>query len=192
MRRKLCREQSEPGDEGEGLELITLISIEDVTAVVNSAVKPEMSAADANTAGARQISAIEATRQRRPACAATSSRLSGRTVNLYRYKKYTDVRLVFVPEFQAAFFGGDSRQLSTFPRFNIDMALVRVSKKRSAGEDGQLFQVVQNRSEDGELVFVTGHPGSTQRLNTVGSSRSAARREAFHCCSACLSRVRKC
>src|SRR3989441_3086090 len=108
------------------LELNVLESIEDVTPRVNNAVKPGMSDADAFTARRAEISAIEGESTKATGLRSDVVTLyQGGQYNLYRYRKYTDVRLVFVPEFQAAFFGGDPDNFN-FPRFNIDMALVRV------------------------------------------------------------------
>src|SRR6266550_3222938 len=156
----------------EGLELNQLLSIEDVTARVNGAIKDDMSAAEANAARRTQISAIEA-----ESTAATGLRsdvvtlYQGGQYNLYRYKKYTDVRLVFVHEFQAAFFGGDPDNFN-FPRFNIDMALVRVYENNQPLKVENYFKWSKTGAKDGELVFVTGHPGNTQRLNTVAHLES--------------------
>ena len=131
-----------------------------------------MSAADANAARRAAMSAIEA-----ESTAATGMRsdvvtlYQGGQYNLYRYKKYTDVRLVFVPEFQAAFFGGDPDNFN-FPRFNIDMALVRVYENDQPVKVENYFKWSKTGAKDGELVFVTGHPGSTQRLNTVAHLES--------------------
>ena len=154
------------------LELNVLESIEDVTARVNGAVKSGMSAADANTARRAAITGIES-----ESTTATGLRsdvvtlYQGGQYNLYRYKKYTDVRLVFVPEFQAAFFGGDPDNFN-FPRFNIDMALVRVYENDQPVKVDNYFKFSKTGVKDGELVFVTGHPGSTSRLNTVGHLES--------------------
>jgi hypothetical protein len=156
----------------EGLELNQLISIEDVTARINGAVKNGMSAAEANAARRAEISAIET-----ESTGATGLRsdvvtlYQGGQYNLYRYKKYTDVRLVFVPEFQAAFFGGDPDNFN-FPRFNIDMALVRVYENDQPVKSDNYFKWSKTGAKDGELVFVTGHPGTTQRLNTVAHLES--------------------
>jgi len=156
----------------EGLELNQLISIEDVTARINGAVKNGMSTVEANAARRAEISAIET-----ESTGVTGLRsdvvtlYQGGQYNLYRYKKYTDVRLVFVPEFQAAFFGGDPDNFN-FPRFNIDMALVRVYENDQPVKSDNYFKWSKTGAKDGELVFVTGHPGTTQRLNTVAHLES--------------------
>ena len=108
------------------LELNVLQSIEDVTSRVTGAVKAGATDAEAFAARRAEIAAIEAESTKATGLRSDVVTLyQGGQYNLYRYKKYTDVRLVFVPEFQAAFFGGDPDNFN-FPRFNIDMALVRV------------------------------------------------------------------
>jgi hypothetical protein len=149
------------------LELNVLESIEDVTARVNGAVKQGMPDADAFTARRAEISAIEAESTKTTGFRSDVVTLyQGGMYNLYRYKKYTDVRLVFVPEFQAAFFGGDPDNFN-YPRFNIDMALVRVYENDKPVHPESYFKWSKTGVKDGELVFVTGNPGSTARLNTV-------------------------
>lgn len=149
------------------LELNVLMSIEDVTSRVNGAVKPEMSDAQSFASRRAEISAIEGESTK-----ATGLRsdvitfYQGGQYNLYRYKKYTDVRLVFVPEFQAAFFGGDPDNFN-FPRFNIDMALVRVYENDQPVHPESFFKWSTAGAKEGDPVFVTGNPGSTARLNTV-------------------------
>jgi len=150
-----------------GLELNVLQSIEDVTNQVNAAVKEGSSPAEANIARRSAIAAIEAESLKATGLRSDVVTLyQGGQYNLYRYKKYTDVRLVFFPEFQAAFFGGDPDNFN-FPRFNIDMSLVRVYENDQPVKVENYFKWSTTGAKDGELVFVTGHPGSTSRLNTV-------------------------
>jgi len=156
----------------EGMSLDQLISIEDVTARVNGAVKSGMSAVEANAARRAEISAIESESTKTTGLRSDVVTLyQGGQYNLYRYKRYKDIRLVFVPEFQAAFFGGDPDNFN-FPRFNIDMALVRVYENNQPVKVENYFKWSKTGAKDGELVFVTGHPGSTQRLNTVAHLES--------------------
>src|SRR5438874_939302 len=149
------------------LELNVLMSIEDVTARVNGAVKTGTLDAQAFAARRAEIAAIEAESTKATGLRSDVVALyQGAQYNLYRYKKYTDVRLVFVPEFQAAFFGGDPDNFN-FPRFNIDMALVRVYENDQPVHPPSYFKWSTTGAKEGDLVFVTGNPGSTARLNTV-------------------------
>jgi Peptidase S46 len=150
-----------------GLELNQLMSIEDVTTRVNGAVKAGASDADAFAARRAEIAAIEGESLKATGLRSDVVTLyQGGQYNLYRYKKYTDVRVVFVPEFQAAFFGGDPDNFN-FPRFNIDMALVRVYENDQPVKAEHYFKWSTTGAKEGSLVFVTGHPGSTSRLDTV-------------------------
>jgi len=149
------------------LELNVLMSIEDVTARVNGAVKADMSDAEAFAARRAEMAAIEGESTKATGLRSDVITLyQGGQYNLYRYKKYTDVRLVFVPEFQAAFFGGDPDNFN-FPRFNIDMALVRIYENDQPVHPASYFKWSSAGAKEGDLVFVTGNPGSTARLNTV-------------------------
>lgn len=149
------------------LELNVLMGIEDVTSRVNSAVKAGASDAEAFAARRAEIAKIEAESKKATGLRSDVVTLyQGGQYNLYRYKQYTDVRLVFVPEFQAAFFGGDPDNFN-FPRFNIDMALVRVYENDEPVHPESYFKWSTAGTKEGSLVFVTGNPGSTSRLNTV-------------------------
>jgi Peptidase S46 len=85
---------------------------------------------------------------------------------LYRYKKYTDVRIVFAPEEQIAFFGGDPDNF-TYPRYDFDFALFRIYENGKPLEAKDYLKWNPRGANENELVFVAGHPGFTQRLETV-------------------------
>ena len=149
------------------LELNVLVSIEDVTARVNAAVKPGMTAAQANAARNAEINAIQDESAKATGLRSDVVTLyQGGQYNLYRYKKYTDVRLVFAPEFTIAFFGGDPDNFE-YPRYDLDLALFRVYENNQPVHVENYFKWSQNGSRDGELVFVPGNPGATSRLDTV-------------------------
>lgn len=149
------------------LELNVLWSMEDVTARVNAAVKPGMSAAEASDARSAAKAAIE-----KESLAATGLRsdivtlFQGAQYHLYRYKRYTDVRLVFAPEQQAAFFGGDPDNFE-FPRFNLDVAIFRVYENGQPVHVEHFLKWNPAGTQEGDLVFLVGHPGTTQRLITL-------------------------
>lgn len=86
--------------------------------------------------------------------------------HLYRYTRFQDVRLVFAPEYRAGFFGGDPDNFN-FPRFNLDMALLRVYQDGKPARVKNHFPIQAAGAKEGELVMTLGHPGSTQRLLTV-------------------------
>lgn len=149
------------------LELNQLVGIEDVTQKVNAGVKPEMSAAEAGQAQRSAMSQIEKD-------CATSTGLrcdvvtfySGEVYNLYKYKKYTDVRLVFAPEFGIAFFGGDPDNF-TYPRYDLDITFFRVYEDGKPAHLDNYLKWSPTGVKDGELIFVSGHPGNTGRLLTM-------------------------
>ncbi len=149
------------------LELNVLVGIDDVTAKVKAAAPATMSAADAGQAQRSAMSAIEKD-------CATSTGLrcdvvtlySGEVYNLYKYKKYTDVRLVFAPEFDAAFFGGDPDNF-TFPRYDLDITFFRIYENNKPVYLDHYLQWSKVGVKDGDLIFVSGHPGGTDRLKTV-------------------------
>jgi hypothetical protein len=149
------------------LGLDKLVRIEDVTARVAGAVKPEMSDAGAAAARSAEIGRIESESAERTGLRADVVTLyQGGMYNLYLYKRYTDVRLVFAPEFQAAFFGGDPDNFN-FPRYDLDMALVRVYDDGKPLKPESYFKWSKQGPKEKELTFVSGSPGTTQRLNTV-------------------------
>ena len=149
------------------LELNVLMSMEDVTAKVAAAVKQGMSEKDAFDARKAAIGRLE--KESLDATGLRSDVVSlyqGSEYWVYRYKKYTDIRIVFAPEVQAAFFGGDPDNF-TFPRHDLDMAIFRVYENGKAVNPAHFLKWNPKGAADGDLVFVSGHPGSTQRLSTV-------------------------
>ena len=149
------------------LELNVLMSIEDVTARVNAEVNPGMNASQANAARNAAINGIseECTRATGLRCDVVTLYQGGQ-YNLYRYKKYTDVRLVFAPEFEIAFLGGDPDNFE-YPRYDLDMALFRVYENDQPIHTDNYLKWSTRGTTAGELVFVSGNPGRTDRMDTV-------------------------
>lgn len=90
----------------------------------------------------------------------------GGQYHLYKYQRYQDVRLVFAPEITIASFGGDPDNFN-FPRYNLDMAFVRVYQDGKTIANKDYFKWATESTKAGDLVFMTGNPGSTSRLLTV-------------------------
>lgn len=149
------------------LELNELVGIEDVTDKVDAGVKPGMSAAEAGQAQRSAMSQIE------NSCSQSTGLrcdvvtfYSGQVYNLYKYKKYTDVRLVFAPEFDSAFFGGDPDNF-TYPRYDLDITFFRVYEDGHPARLDNYLRWSRTGVKDNDLIFVSGHPGNTSRLLTV-------------------------
>lgn len=149
------------------LELMSLQKIEDVTATINAAVKPGMSSAETLAARRAAIAQIEKESQEKTGLDAEVVTLyQGGQYHLYLYKKFTDVRLVFAPEFDAAFYGGDPDNF-TFPRYCLDMTIWRVYDNGKPFQPAHFLPFSTTGVKEGDAVFTSGHPGATQRLNTV-------------------------
>jgi hypothetical protein len=148
------------------LELNVLQSIEDVTARVNSAVPVNLPPAEAAKARRKVMAAIE-----KESLDSTGLRsdvvtlYQGGAYHLYRFKKYTDVRLVFAPEQQIAFFGGDPDNFE-YPRYDLDVCFFRAYENGRPVKVQHYLKWSKNGAADGELTFVSGHPGRTSRLMT--------------------------
>lgn len=156
-------------DEGKcpDLELNQLVGIDDVTAAVQAAAQPGMSDAAAGLAERQKMAELE------KQCNAASglrcdvvTLYAGGMYNLYKYKKYTDVRVVFAPEAQMAFFGGDHDNFE-YPRYDLDITFFRVYENGKPAHLTDYLHWSPSGIKLGDLVFVSGHPGTTQRLLTM-------------------------
>jgi hypothetical protein len=149
------------------LEVNVLVGMEDVTARVQNAAKGIASAAQAEKARDAEIAAIEKESKVKTGLRSdVVSFYQGGEYWLYTYKAYTDVRLVFAVEQQAAFFGGDPDNF-TYPRYDLDMAIFRVYENGKPLHTDNYLKWSAKGAAPGELVFVSGHPGSTERDDTV-------------------------
>ncbi len=147
-----------------GTVLKVLMSSEDVTAKITAAAKD--AADDAARAAARTAAsaAVESACERDTGLRCQTVALyGGAVVHLYRYKEWDDVRLVFAPPEQAANFGGDDDNF-TFPRFAFDYAFARVYENGKPAASTGVLKLASQPLKEGDPVFVTGHPGSTDRL----------------------------
>ncbi len=149
------------------LELNVLMSIEDVTARVNAAVTAGASDEESFKARRAVMATIEKeSKDKTGERSDVVTLYQGGRYHLYRFKRYTDVRVVFAPEQQIAFYGGDPDNFE-YPRFDLDVCFFR------AYEDGKPVKIQhylkwsQAGTRDGDLVFVSGHPGRTDRLLTM-------------------------
>jgi peptidase S46-like protein len=149
-----------------GMELNELTTITDVTQRVAGATK---GTEGPGFRAARQ--AVFATIERECAtgddvrCEVVTLYRGGK-YDLYKYRRFQDVRLVFAPEFDTAFFGGDPDNFM-FPRYNLDLAFVRVYEGGAPLRPAQWFRWSPAGASAGDPVFVTGHPGNTSRQATT-------------------------
>jgi len=149
------------------LELNVLVAMMDVTPRVMAAVKPGLTAEQALKAREAEIAKIEDESLKQTTLRSNVVALyGGAEYWLYRYKVYTDVRLVFAPERRVAYFGGDWDNF-TYPRHDLDMAFFRVYENGRPVKPKDYFKWSAKGAGLDELVFVSGHPGSTDRLFTV-------------------------
>ena len=155
-----------------GLELLTLMSMEDVTAQVNRAAAG-LAEEPARKAREAELGRLQKALQDKTGLTAEPVTLyQGGEYWLYAYKKHTDVRLVMAPEQGIAFFGGDADNF-TYPRHNLDFSMFRVYENGQPYHPAQFLKVTRTGVKAGDLTFVTGHPGSTARLETLAQMRAS-------------------
>ena len=156
-----------------GLELMMLVSTEDVTVRVNAAVKPGTADKDALTARRNALAELRKAEEARTGLTCEPVTLyQGGEYWLYRYKKFTDVRLAAAPELQVAAFGGDPDNY-TYPRHNLDFALFRVYESGTPYRPEAFLPFSAKGIAMGELTFISGHPGTTFRQQTHAQMRYA-------------------
>src|SRR6266478_3527955 len=160
-----------PGEEKRcyNLELNVLESIEDVTNRVNAAVPPGAKPEEAFAARRRAIADIEQESTKATGLRSDMVTLfEGGSYQLYRYKQYTDVRLVFAPEQGIAFFGGDPDNFE-YPRYNLDICLFRVYENDQPVHPKHYLRFNADGPSEHDLIFASGHPGGTNRMRTVAA-----------------------
>ncbi len=162
------------------LFLDQLIEIEDVTDQVHAVAKPGMSNADITQAQGALTDEIS------EKCGAETgfecevvNLFHGGQYMLYKYQRYQPVKLVFAPELQTGFFGGDADNF-VYPRYNLDISFVRAYEADGVtpASTPHFFAWDEGGAGEGELVFVTGNPGSTARQITL--AQYMYEREIFH------------
>jgi hypothetical protein len=160
-----------------GMELNVLLSIEEVTDRVKAAVKPGLSDEAAFQARRAVMAAIEKESMDQTGLKSTVVTLyQGGQYHLYGYKKYTDVRLVFAPEEQIAFYGGDPDNFE-YPRFDLDICFFRAYENGQPARISHYLKWSKAGPAENDLVFVSGNPGRTDRLRTVTELEALRDRE---------------
>ena len=149
-------------------QVSVLMEMEDVTEAIRAATEG-LDESEANEARSRELSGLEASCEE-----ASGGQLSCESVSLYqggqyflyKYKRYDDVRLVFAPELDIAAFGGDPDNFN-FPRYCLDMSFLRVYENGAPARTPEFLEWRAAGPLVKEPVFVTGHPGSTDRQMTM-------------------------
>ncbi|MBI4859335.1 MAG: S46 family peptidase [Candidatus Riflebacteria bacterium] len=159
------------------LELNVLMEIVDVTDRVKAAVKSGTPPEEAFKARRAVTAQIEKESQDKTGFRSNVISLyQGGKYHLYRFKRYTDVRLVFAPEQQIAFFGGDPDNFE-YPRYNLDVCIFRVYENGQPVKPQHYLKWSKAGPARNELVFVAGHPGRTERLLTAAELETLRDRE---------------
>lgn len=151
------------------LELNQLVSVEDVTQRVSAAVGADMNPSDAASARRAVMARIENESLESTGLRSDVVTLyGGAKYHLYRYKKHTDVRLVWAPEAAIAFFGGDADNFE-YPRYDLDACLFRVYENGKPATISHFLKWSDHGVDENQLVFVSGNPGRTNRIFTLAA-----------------------
>ncbi len=147
-------------------ELDQLVEIRDVTKDVLEALAGKTGDAANKTLNAKRAELEQSCASDASVRCDVVSLYQGGVYDLYRYKRYNDVRLVFAPEFSVAQFGGDPDNFN-FPRYDFDIGLVRAYEGDKPAASPNYLRWSANGTKDGDLVFVSGNPGGTFRELTT-------------------------
>jgi hypothetical protein len=150
-----------------GMEISVLVSTQDVTGVIEAAIG--RGTPGEGTLASRRAAVARLERESKETSGLDSHVVTlygGAKYHLYRYRKYTDVRIVFAPEQDVAFFGGDDDNFE-YPRYDLDITLLRAYEDGKPASVAHWLRLARKPLAEGDLVFVIGHPASTQRLQTV-------------------------
>ncbi|HEX5575823.1 MAG TPA: S46 family peptidase [Gemmatimonadales bacterium] len=149
-----------------GLFVDQLQSIDDVTDQIQHAITATTSARQV----AQRSAAIDSVEKACETDATTQCQVityyQGGAYSLYRFKRFSDLRLVMAPEEAISFFGGDPDNF-TYPRYDLDLSLMRVYENDQPYQPKDYLKWSREGAKEGDAVFVTGNPGSTGRLLTV-------------------------
>jgi hypothetical protein len=152
-----------------GLELSVLETIEDVTDRVNDAVDPKLTGEAAVKARNAIFAQIEAESQKETGLQSSVVTLYGGAIyDLYRYQRYTDIRCAFAPEMAVAFFGGDPDNFE-YPRYDLDITFLRAYENDKPAQVKHYLRMSPRGVKEGDLVFMSGNPGTTDRLLPVAA-----------------------
>lgn len=149
-----------------GVWVDQLKSIEDVTGRVRSAVTATDAVGQVEQRGSVIQEITDECQEATGLNCQVVTLYQGGMYSLYLYERFDDVRLVMAPEGQAAFFGGDPDNF-TYPRYDLDLTLLRVYVDGEPRETDHFLRWSAAGASEDELVFITGNPGSTGRLLTL-------------------------
>jgi hypothetical protein len=148
------------------MEANQLVEITDVTAQMEAATtgKSDRAFHEAERAAKAKIESACGTAQDVRCQVVTL--YQGGVYDLYKYKRYQDIRVVFAPEESVAFFGGDPDNF-TFPRFDLDTTFVRIYDQGKPLHTDNYLKFATKGVKAGDIAFTSGNPGATERENTL-------------------------
>lgn len=155
------------------MEVEQIVARDNVTKAVDSATRGKSGAAYAvamRAVSSRLESACVAGNARKWRCEVVHLYHGGQDW-LYKYRRYQDVRLVFVPSQSTSFFGGYPDNFD-YPRYDYDISLLRVYVRGKPADTPQYFRMSERGPRAGELVFTSGNPGATERGDTVAQLKA--------------------